>query len=282
MQVIYTGADWQKYWFKSLKSGKSIGLVPTMGALHEGHLDLVRKAKIESDIVVVSIFVNPTQFNNQEDFDNYPTTLDQDLDKLKRENVDFVFIPKIDIIYPETPKLSINFGDLETILEGAFRPGHFNGVGIVVSKLFNIIKPHQAYFGQKDLQQTGVIKRLVKDLSMDVQLVIIPTRREDDGLAMSSRNLRLSPEERSQALILINSLQKAKQELLDNKKWFEVQNQITRDFEEMSLASLEYFELIHPESFMKYADFDASQKSSICVAAYIGKIRLIDNLPIIP
>ncbi len=281
MQVIYTGADWQKYWFKFLKSDKSIGLIPTMGALHEGHLDLVRKAKEESDIVIVSIFVNPTQFNNQEDFDNYPATLNEDLSKLKSENVDFVFIPKIDTIYPEKPKLSINFGDLETVLEGAYRPGHFNGVGIVVSKLFNIIKPHKAYFGQKDLQQTGIIKRLIKDLSMDVQLVIVPTRREDDGLAMSSRNLRLSPEERSQALILINSLTKAKQELLAIKPWFEVQNQIKRDFEEMSLASLEYFEMIHPDSFMNYMDFDASQKSSICVAAYLGKIRLIDNLPII-
>lgn len=253
-----------------------------MGALHEGHLDLVRKAKEESDVAVVSIFVNPTQFNNPEDFDNYPSTLDEDLDKLKHENVDFVFIPKTDTIYPDKPELSLNFGALELVLEGEFRPGHFNGVGIVVSKLFNIIKPNKAYFGQKDLQQTGIIKRLVKDLSMDVKLVIVPTRREKDGLAMSSRNMRLSTEERYQALILVNSLKKAKQELLDGKPWFEVQNQIKSDFEEAPLASLEYFELIHPESFMSYTDFDASQKSSICVAAYLGKIRLIDNLPIIP
>tara|TARA_R110002020_G_scaffold315196_2_gene530368 strand:- start:2080 stop:2928 length:849 start_codon:yes stop_codon:yes gene_type:complete len=282
VQVVYTGADWKKYWLESLKSDKSIGLVPTMGALHEGHLDLVRKAKSKSDIVVVSIFVNPTQFNNQEDFDNYPTTINEDLDKLRNEYVDFVFMPNTETIYPEKPELSINFGALETVLEGAFRPGHFNGVGIIVSKLFNIIKPHMAFFGQKDLQQSSVIKRLVKDLSIDLQLVIVPTRREDDGLAMSSRNVRLSPAERSQALILINSLAKAKQELLDGMPWFEVQNQIKSDFEEMTLASLEYFELIHPERFTTYKDFDASQKSSICVAAYLGKIRLIDNLPIIP
>ncbi|MEB2774723.1 pantoate--beta-alanine ligase [Algoriphagus sp. D3-2-R+10] len=282
MQVVYAGADWHKYWLNSIKNDKSIGLVPTMGALHEGHLDLVRKAKIESDIVVVSIFVNPTQFNNQEDFENYPNSLEKDLDKLKNENVDFVFIPTIDTIYPESPVLSINFGDLENVLEGVFRPGHFNGVGIVVSKLFNIIRPQQAFFGQKDLQQTGIIRRLIKGLSMDIGLVIVPTRRESDGLAMSSRNLRLSSEERHQALILINSLQKAKQELLSNRSWFEVQNQIMSDFEEMPMASLEYFELIHPESFASYTDFDPSQKSSICVAAYIGKIRLIDNLSIIP
>ncbi|MFC5626663.1 pantoate--beta-alanine ligase [Algoriphagus winogradskyi] len=282
MHIVYTGADWQKYWLNSLKSDKTIGLVPTMGALHEGHLDLVRKAKSETDIVVVSIFVNPTQFNNQEDYDNYPTTINEDLDKLRKENVDFVFLPKTETIYPEKPELSINFGDLENVLEGAFRPGHFNGVGIIVSKLFNIIRPHKAFFGQKDLQQTGIIKRLVKDLSMDVQLVIVPTKRENDGLAMSSRNLRLSSEERKQALILINSLEKAKQELLASKPWFEVQNHINHDFEEMPLASLEYFELIHPESFTRYSAFDAKQKSSICIAAYLGKIRLIDNLPIIP
>ena len=282
MQVILTGADWNKNWLESLKKDKSIGLVPTMGALHEGHLDLVRRAKLECDIVIVSIFVNPTQFNNQEDFDNYPATLEEDLDKLKEENVEFVFIPKTEEIYTEKPKLSFNFGDLERVLEGAFRTGHFNGVGIVVSKLFNIIKPHKAYFGQKDLQQTGIIRRLVTDLSIDIHLVIVPTRREGDGLAMSSRNLRLSPEERDQALILFNSLTTAKKELLAGKPWFEVRNQINRDFEEAPLARLEYFELIDPESFVSYSDFDISQKSSICVAAYLGKIRLIDNLPIIP
>lgn len=282
MQVVYTGADWHKYWLEFLKSDKSIGLVPTMGALHEGHIDLVRKAKSKSDIVVVSIFVNPTQFNNQEDYDNYPTTINEDLDKLRNENVDFVFLPKTETIYPIKPELSIYFGELEMVLEGDFRPGHFNGVGIVVSKLFNIIKPSQAYFGQKDLQQSSIIKRLVRDLSMDIQLEIVPTRRETDGLAMSSRNLRLTKDERSQALILINSLTKAKQELLEGKPWFEVQNQIKSDFKEMTLASLEYFELIHPERFTTYKDFDSSQKSSICVAAYLGKIRLIDNLPIIP
>ncbi|PZX58441.1 pantoate--beta-alanine ligase [Algoriphagus ratkowskyi] len=282
MQVVQTGADWNKYWLEFIKNDKSIGLVPTMGALHEGHLDLIRKARLETDRVIVSIFVNPTQFNNQEDYDNYPSTLEQDLAKLKIENVDFVFIPNIDSIYPEKPKMNISFGKLETLLEGEFRPGHFNGVGLVVSKLFNIIKPHKAFFGQKDLQQTAIIKQLVKELSMEIHLEIVPTRREDDGLAMSSRNVRLSPEERRKALILYNSLTQAKQELLDGKQWFDVQNKIIQNFEEMPLVSLEYFELIHPESFMCYTDFDIDQKSSICVAAILGKIRLIDNLPIIP
>lgn len=282
VQVVHTGADWNKYWLDSLKSNKTIGLVPTMGALHEGHLDLVRQAKSDTDIVVVSIFVNPTQFNNQEDFDNYPITIKEDLAKLEQEAADFVFIPKTETIYPEKPLLSINFGELETVLEGAFRPGHFNGVGLIVSKLFNYIKPHAAFFGQKDLQQTSIIKRLICDLSFDIKLVIVPTRREEDGLAMSSRNVHLSAEERSQSLILFNSLTKAKEELLAGKSWFEVQNQIKRDFAETSLARLEYFELIHPEVFTSYSEFDIGQKSSICVAAYVGKTRLIDNLPIIP
>ena len=253
-----------------------------MGALHEGHLDLIRKAKLESDIVVVSIFVNPTQFNNQEDFDNYPNTLEEDLAKLRDENTDFVFVPTTQTIYPEKPRININFGELENVLEGTLRPGHFNGVGTIVSKLFNIIKPHKAFFGQKDLQQTAIIKQLVKELSFDIQLVVVPTRRETDGLAMSSRNMRLTAEERNKALILYISLTLAKQELLDGKRWFEIQNQIKRDFEEIPQASLEYFELIHPESFTRYIEFDLRKKSSIVVAAYLGNIRLIDNLPIIP
>ncbi|MEP0713675.1 pantoate--beta-alanine ligase [Algoriphagus sp.] len=282
MHVIQTGADWNKYWLDSLKNNKIIGLVPTMGALHEGHLDLIRKARLRSDIVVVSIFVNPTQFNNQEDFEKYPTTLEADLAKLREEKTDFVFLPNTDTMYPEKPSLSINFGELERVLEGAFRPGHFNGVGIVVSKLFNIIKPHKAFFGQKDLQQTAIIKQLVKDLSFDIELEIVSTRRAEDGLALSSRNVRLSAEERKQSLVLYASLIQASEELLNGRSWLQVQNQINRNFEEMSLARLEYFELIHPESFHRYKEFDSSQKSSICVAAYLGDIRLIDNLPIIP
>ena len=282
MQVFHTGAEWQKNWLHLIQSNKTIGLVPTMGALHEGHLDLVRQCKKECDITVVSIFVNPTQFNNPEDFAKYPTTLGVDLKKLEAEGADFVFLPTTSAIYPENPVLTFNFGDLERVLEGEFRPGHFNGVGIVVSKLFHIIKPAIALFGQKDLQQVAVIKRLVQDLSFDLKLVIVPTRRETDGLAMSSRNLRLNPEQRDQALILYSSLKKAKGELLEGKSWLGVGNQIRQDFEVKPLAKLEYFELIHPESFTKFENFDPGQKSSICVAAYIGSVRLIDNLPIIP
>lgn len=281
MQVFHTGAEWQTNWLKSLQSGKTIGFVPTMGALHEGHLDLVKKSKKECDITVASIFVNPTQFNNPEDFAKYPITLEPDLKQLEAEGADFVFLPETSTIYPEKPVLTLNFGELEHVLEGEFRPGHFNGVGIVVSKLFHIIKPDKAFFGQKDLQQVAVIKQLIRDLSFSLELVVVPTRREIDGLAMSSRNLRLNPRERKQALILYWSLTKAKDELLAGKPWLEVRNQIRQDFQETSLARLEYFELVHPEYFTRYETFETDQKSSICVAAYLGSVRLIDNLPII-
>lgn len=282
MKLIHTPAEWNPLWLNHLQLNQRIGLVPTMGALHQGHIDLVENSRSKTDITVVSIFVNPTQFNNPEDFKKYPVTLDSDLAKLETAGVDYVFLPSVDTMYPNLPALKMDFGDLERILEGKFRPGHFNGVGIVVSKLFHLIRPHAAFFGQKDLQQVGIIKRLVSDLSFPLELAVVPTRREADGLAMSSRNLRLNPHERSDALILFKSLEKAKAELLSGKKWLEVVREIENDFAGVPSARLEYFQLIHPESFEHYVDFSPKEKSSICVAAYIGDIRLIDNLPIIP
>ncbi|WP_026966774.1 pantoate--beta-alanine ligase [Algoriphagus terrigena] len=282
MKLIHTPAEWNPLWLNHLQLNQRIGLVPTMGALHQGHVDLVENSRSKTDITVVSIFVNPTQFNNPEDFKKYPVTLDSDLEKLEKAGVDYVFLPSVDTMYPNLPSLKMDFGDLERVLEGKFRPGHFNGVGIVVSKLFHLIRPHVAFFGQKDLQQVGIIKRLVSDLSFPLQLTVVPTRREADGLAMSSRNLRLNSSERSQALILFKSLEKAKAELLSGKKWLEIVREIENDFAGVPSARLEYLQLIHPESFEHYVDFSPKEKSSICVAAYIGDIRLIDNLPIIP
>lgn len=252
-----------------------------MGALHDGHLDLVKKSRSTCEVTVVSIFVNPTQFNNPEDFQKYPKTLDQDLEKLKQAGVDYVFLPTEKVMYPFPSKLKFDFGELEHVLEGEFRPGHFNGVGIVVSKLFHLIRPHVAFFGQKDLQQVGIIRRLVNDLSFDLELVVVPTRREIDGLAMSSRNMRLSPSARQQALILFKSLEKAKTELLSGKKWADIQRGIAADFEAGPISRLEYVELIHPDTFEAYRNFDPAQKSSVCIAAFIEEIRLIDNMPII-
>ena len=281
MQLIHTPQDWIQNRLKTIQMDKKVGFVPTMGALHEGHLDLVHHSKNECDICVVSIFVNPTQFNNPEDFEKYPSTLEADLQKLEKLGVDYVYLPLVSIIYPQKPILSLNFGELEHVLEGKFRPGHFNGVGIVVAKLFHHIQPDKAYFGQKDLQQVAVIRQLVGDLSFPIELVTVPTRREKDGLAMSSRNLRLNAEQRTQALILFHSLAKAKDELLKGELWATVQDQIQQDFNTSPGVELEYFELINPDSFTRFDAFEPNQKSSICVAAYLGTVRLIDNMPII-
>ncbi|MBN3520889.1 pantoate--beta-alanine ligase [Algoriphagus lutimaris] len=282
MQVFNNEAKWHTYWIKTLQTHKSIGFVPTMGALHEGHLELIKASKKTCDITVVSIFVNPIQFNNAEDFEKYPVLTDQDLSLLRQEEVDYVFLPSKETIYPESPVLSFNFGHLENVLEGEFRPGHFSGVGIIVSKLFNIIRPTIAFFGQKDLQQVAIIKRLVLDLSFPLKIKVVPTKREQDGLALSSRNMRLSSIEREKALLLINSLIQAKNELLTGKSWLEVRNKVRQSFEEEPLTQLEYFELVHPETFEVFREFDPHKKSAICVASFVGIVRLIDNLSINP
>jgi pantoate--beta-alanine ligase len=281
MKVIHTQAEWMPHWHQLLQKNQDLGFVPTMGALHQGHLDLVAKSKASMDLTLVSIFVNPTQFNRPEDFQNYPITLAADLAALEAAAVDFVFVPTVETLYPQPCSLSFDFGDLEHVLEGAFRPGHFNGVGLVVSKLFHLLKPHRAFFGQKDLQQVAVIKRLVQDLSFDLEIEVVPTRRESDGLAMSSRNLRLQPEERQQALLLYTQLQQAKTSLLAGMPWEDVKTKIEQAFAEAKNCELEYAALVHPETFEIFDTFTPSGARSICIAAYVGPVRLIDNLPII-
>jgi pantoate--beta-alanine ligase len=263
-----------------LKKQITIGFVPTMGALHEGHLELVKKAKQNSNIVIVSIFVNPTQFNNKEDFENYPNTISKDLELLDQTGVDLVFVPGIQEIYPSQPSLSFDFGKIERVLEGAFRPGHFNGVAIVVSKLLNIVKPHQVYFGQKDLQQVMIVRRLVEDLSFNTEIVIIPTVREADGLAMSSRNLRLSLEQRAIAPLLYKALLRAKGELLKGNNWLGIREKINLMFKEQPGVQLEYFELVSTERFELLEEVNDQSGIAICTAAFIGNIRLIDNISI--
>jgi pantoate--beta-alanine ligase len=257
---------------------KTIGLVPTMGALHAGHLQLVEKSKSSSDITIASIYVNPTQFNNSADLEKYPRPVENDLRLFEESGVDYVFLPSDGEIYPNTVLTKFDFGDLERILEGEFRPGHFNGVGIVVSKLFNIIRPDKAYFGQKDLQQCAVIKRLINDLSFEIEIIQVPTIREKDGLAMSSRNARLNEEERQTATILYNCLTFAKDELLKGKDWFDVREKVTQRFINEPLARLEYFELVIAETLEKTNHVEGQEGLAICTAAFIGEVRLIDNL----
>jgi len=260
---------------------KTIGLVPTMGALHDGHLQLVEKSKSYSDITIASIYVNPTQFNNSADLEKYPRPIENDLKLFEESGVDYVFLPADGEIYPHIVLTKFDFGDLERILEGEFRPGHFNGVGIVVTKLFNIIQPDHAYFGQKDLQQLAVIRRLVTDLSFNIELIQVSTIREKDGLAMSSRNIRLTKKERQSAIILYNCLSYAKDELLKGKEWFEVREKVTQKFSDEPLARLEYFELVFSQTLKKVSEVSGNESLAICTAAFIGEVRLIDNLMII-
>jgi pantoate--beta-alanine ligase len=282
MKVIHTEAEWKPIWSQIFKEDKQLGFVPTMGALHQGHMDLVAKSIASMDYTVVSIFVNPTQFNSKEDFQHYPQTLEADLAKLESAGVDFVFVPSVTTIYPQPTSLRLDFGDLEQVLEGAFRPGHFHGVGLVVSKLFHLIQPTRAFFGQKDLQQVAVIKRLVQDLSFKISIEVVPTRREKDGLAMSSRNMRLNPEERQQALLLYQQLSQAKERLLAGESWKQIQRDTAVAFSTAPACTLEYFALLHPETFEILDTFTQEGARSLCIAAYVGPVRLIDNLPIIP
>ncbi|QDH78848.1 pantoate--beta-alanine ligase [Echinicola soli] len=285
MKILKTKQEVKQQLNGYRKAAQTVGLVPTMGALHDGHLNLVKNAKNMTDVVVVSIFVNPTQFNNPEDLEKYPRRVTGDLALLEKEEVDYVFLPEVEEMYPRPSALTFDFGDLERTLEGAFRPGHFNGVGVVVSKLFHIICPDKAFFGQKDLQQVAIIRRMVDDLSFDVEMVVVPTSREPDGLAMSSRNGRLTSADRKRALILFESLVLARKELLAGKPWFEVQDKISHKFNLEQGVELEYFELVRTKSLELVSEIDISQQNesqeySICTAANVGDVRLIDNLPI--
>lgn len=262
----------------TLRSNQVISLVPTMGALHSGHTTLIETAKRASDVVVSSIFVNPVQFNNPDDLARYPRTLEEDCQKLEAAGCDVVFTPSVDEMYPAPPTLRLNFGELETIMEGAFRPGHFNGVGIVVAKLFNIVQPHQAYFGQKDLQQVAIVRRLIRNLSFPVELIRCPTIREADGLAMSSRNRNLTTEEREQAPALFQALTLAHDLLIEGQSTAQAKAAVTGFFNSHSNFRLEYVETANADTLQLASEVLAPGQTAILIAAHLGNVRLIDNL----
>ncbi len=259
-------------------AGKSIGFVPTMGALHNGHLTLISTAKQENDLAVCSIYVNPTQFNNAHDLAVYPRTLEADSRLLQEAGCHVLFAPTDAQMYPQPPVMRFDFGNLERVMEGQFRPGHFNGVGTVVSKLFHIVKPDRAYFGQKDLQQCLIIKRLVQDLSFDLALRICPTVREADGLAMSSRNRNLSVEQRKEAPFIYQMLLEAKAMLASKKSLTETQSFVYQSFAIHPSFQLEYFEIAETDTLVPVSEQTANQPLALCIAAFMGKTRLIDNL----
>jgi len=257
-----------------------IGLVPTMGALHQGHISLIKKSKEENDVTIGSIFVNPIQFNNQTDLIAYPRPEAEDLDLLRKAGCDAVFMPSIEEMYPQKPLIKFNFGALEEVMEGAFRPGHFNGVAIVVSKLFNLIKPTNAYFGLKDYQQVAIITQLVKDLSYPINIIPCDTIRESDGLAMSSRNRRLSPEKLILASKIYQSLQMASS-LLFSEEIEKAKQEVVDYYKGLPDFTLEYFEISDAETLQPVKNVKEHKKIVLCIAAYLDGVRLIDNILLI-
>ncbi len=257
---------------------KSIGFIPTMGALHRGHLELIKVSTKANDITVCSIFVNPTQFNNPNDLKNYPREISKDIAKLEGIYCDVLFIPDGKIMYRKGDILNFDFGYLEEIMEGKYRPGHFKGVALIVAKLFNIVSPNKAYFGTKDLQQLTMIQKLTQELFFDVEIIPVETVRASDGLALSSRNLLLTKEERNQAIDLIQALNEAKNKLYAGESVLSVKEYVKEYFKNESLIQLEYFEIVDSEFLNNIAHFKPGKRVSLCIAGQLGKVRLIDNL----
>jgi len=276
MRLVHTVAEMKKIVNDILKSGKSIGFVPTMGYLHKGHLSLVEAARKENDVVVVSIFVNPTQFGPNEDYNRYPRDLERDLRLLEPIGVDYVFNPSVEEMYPAMYSTYVEEVELSKYLCGASRPGHFRGVCTVVTKLFNIVKPTKAYFGQKDAQQFRVLKRMVKDLNMDVEMIEMPIVREEDGLAMSSRNVYLNPEERKEATRLYKSLLKAKELIESGERDVQKIKSEMLKILDHPLLKVDYVEVVDEETLRPVEKIE--RKVIVALAVFVGKARLIDNM----
>lgn len=279
IQVFNYIDDIQKFLKSERENGRSVGFVPTMGALHEGHLSLIRRAKKENDIVAVSVFVNPVQFNNPTDFEKYPRTLDKDIEMLQNAGCDVVFAPSEKEMYPVPVTDKYDFGELENVMEGVCRPGHFNGVAIVVRKLFEIVTPDRAYFGEKDFQQLAIIRKLVNNLSFNINIVSCDIVREDDGLAMSSRNMRLSPAERAVSPLIFKVLSEVVA-LKDSLSPDEMKQLAIRKYADIKNFDVEYVEIADETNLKPIKSWDSCENARIFVALQLGPVRLIDNLRI--
>lgn len=278
MEIIYDIQQLRKYLNHIKREEKTIGFAPTMGALHNGHIELINASTKENDITICSIFVNPTQFNNPKDLENYPRDTNHDIEKLKKANCDVLFIPTVESMYEKGFILNFHFGYLEEIMEGKCRPGHFKGVGLIVAKLFNLTQPNRAYFGAKDLQQLTIIRKLTDELLFDIEIIPVETVRESDGLAMSSRNRLLSKEKRISAIDLYRALSTAKRKLIDGESVDKVQNHIEEYFKKESRIELEYFEIVNTADLQKITKIEDKSEVSLCIAGHLGKVRLIDNI----
>jgi pantoate--beta-alanine ligase len=277
MRLVTTVSDLQSALKNDWSDGQSIGFVPTMGALHEGHLALVDRAGRENDIVVVSIFVNPTQFNDKNDLKRYPRNLEKDTKQLSKFKCDYVFAPSVEEVYPVPDTRKFNFGNLETVMEGRFRPGHFNGVAQVVSRLFDIVKPGSAYFGLKDFQQLAIIKELVRQLKLPIAIIPCDIVRETDGLAKSSRNTLLTPECRKAAPLIHQTLVKAN-ELKGSKSVEQLKGMVINEINANPFLKVEYFEIVDETQLMPIISWLEPTEKVGCIAVFAGTVRLIDNI----
>ena len=277
MKIVNSIQELKRYLAEERQHNKQIGFVPTMGALHNGHLSLVKRCVEENDVCVVSVFVNPTQFNDKNDLATYPRTLDKDCTLLEPAGCDYVFAPTEAEMYPEPDTRTFDFGTVSAVMEGARRPGHFNGVAQIVSKLFYAVEPDNAYFGEKDFQQIAVIRAMVKQLNIPVKINACPILREDDGLALSSRNVRLTPEQRQKAPLIARTLKestnfaagKSVQETIDY-----VVNTINAD----PVMRVEYYEIVDGITMESIKDWSDTEYAVGCITVYCGEVRLIDNV----
>lgn len=279
MKLFHTATELTTWVKAKKKKGLSIGFCPTMGALHQGHLSLIQQSQKENDLSICSIFVNPTQFDNPTDLEKYPNTLDQDITLLESINCDTLYLPTVLDLYPGgTHSSTFDFNGLDQVMEGAFRDNHFNGVGTVVNRLFRISQPNKAYFGEKDFQQLQIIRKLVDLESLPIEIIGVAIHREADGLAMSSRNLRLSKAQRNAAPFIYKSLKKAK-EMAQELDFETIKKSIKKDFSNSELK-LEYFTICEEHRLIESKQREEGKKYRAFIAAYAGKIRLIDNLQI--
>ena len=279
MKVYNFIVDIQRFVEEKHNLGLKVGFVPTMGALHDGHLSLINRAKKDNDIVVSSVFVNPIQFNNPTDLEKYPRTPERDIEKLEQAGCDAVFMPSVDEMYPEKVEDHYDFGNLERVMEGACRPGHFNGVAIVVRKLFEIVNPDRAYFGEKDFQQLAIIKKMVQNLNMSLEIVPCPIIRENDGLAMSSRNVRLNEAERAIAPKIFATLNDAVSKK-DSMSPSEMREYALAKYAEIKEFDVEYVEITDEINLKSIENWNECEHARIFVALQLGPVRLIDNVRI--
>ena len=277
MKVIHTIEDLQAGLSVLKAQGKKVGLVPTMAALHAGHASLVKRSVNENDVTVVSVFVNPTQFNDKNDLVKYPRTLEADCKLLEDCGATLVFAPSVEEMYPEPDTRQFGYAPLDTVMEGAFRPGHFNGVCQIVSKLFDAVKPHRAYFGEKDFQQLAIIREMVRQMKFDLEIVGCPIVREEDGLALSSRNARLSSDERENALNISRTLFKSRT-FAATHSVSETQKMVEDAIAAAPGLRLEYFEIVDGNTLQKIGDWNETSYAVGCITVFCGEVRLIDNI----